>query len=212
MSRAQSNGVIASPSSTSSSSSTSRNFGFFNGTSSLTIAGSTWDMRLSKELTFRTCSPEGGLLHQSAAAGSAGFTLFQLHLLNATLVFQWTVTSRSGSGDVTTQVTSATAGEDLADNEQYTVRLKYYLGTVYLNVTRLGGQVLYSTVVANATYNSDLLTAAIRSSALRVGEGLVGCLYGGPGVDFNAGGVVASNVSWNSCPLQSTPGCTMSEY
>ena len=163
-------------------------------------------------MTFRTCSPQGILLSQQAAGASAtGYTRFQLHLLNATLVFGWTVASRGSGGDVSTQVTSLSVGEGLADNQQYTVRLKYYLGTVHLSVSQLGREELFSRVVANATFNSELLSAAIRSSELTVGEGLVGCLYAGPGVNFNGVNVVSSNVSWNSCPLQATPGCTMSE-
>jgi hypothetical protein len=137
-------------------------------------------------------------------------------------VFQWTKaannntnnssssSSSSNSSSNATGITqfSVTVGSNITDNQQYTVRLKYYLGTIYLNVSSLTGTT-FSATVATSTSNSDLLSAVLGPSDLTVGEGFVGCLYSGPGVSFRDAALRFENVSWSTCPLQGSVGCSV---
>lgn len=97
-------------------------------------------------------------------------------------------------------------GSNLANNQQYTVRLTFFLGVINLYVLQQS-VIKYSATVANSTFNSNLLSAVISSTDLLVGQNFTGCLFYGPGVNF-ALALVAANVAWNTCPLQTRSGCS----
>ena len=194
------------------SSNTSRQFVFFNNTSSVTFPGIIWDLNSPKEFTFRTCQPNGMFLRQTSNDIGLEFTGFALYLQNGTVVFEWKINTAREGGNVIEETHMVSMSVYLADNQQYTVSLKLFLGSIYLNVTRYATNTIHSVVVANSTYNHELLTAEIDSSDLVVGENFSGCLYAGPGVDFDIPNVQCELVQWAYCPLLSKIGCALGEF
>lgn len=90
----------------------------------------------------------------------------------------------------------------LLDNKWHTIEFLYQLGTLSLIIDR------ESTTIANATYNSILLTdQEIKNEAavLILGTTYSGCLLSGPGLIFNTKSMNA--VSFGPCPIMTGP-CT----
>lgn len=188
------------------------NCGFFNQSSLLTLRAFTWNMQNSKEVTFRTCAPNGTFLQQVAANSTTlGARSFKLFLQNGTAVFEWRVSPGSiSTGSSSDVLQSVSVGQNLSSNQQYTLKLKKYLGVIYLNVTSVQGSTIYSAVVANSTNNVELLDATISGQDAFVGRDFAGCLCSGPGVNFTWNSV-SSGVVWNSCPLDGMTRCSISK-
>jgi protein crumbs len=86
----------------------------------------------------------------------------------------------------------------LLDNQWHTIQFLHRLGSLNLIVDR------NSFVVANATYNRDLLTdqeLKNEAAVLVLGRQYSGCLLHGPGLTFNQTEISAENVKFGSCPL-----------
>ncbi|XP_052127342.1 protein crumbs isoform X1 [Frankliniella occidentalis] len=151
-------------------------------------------------LSFRTC--EGGqLFHQTSSARTS--------TSSAPSSPGSPASSRSVSLDVREEglVLRVTVGAKqfesrfnarLLDNEWHNVNLVYLGGNLTLTVAS------HSQVVANSTYNSEILSDLEPSSydsVLRVGEGFVGCILQGPSLVFNTSAMLSKKVQWGGCPL-----------
>nr|CAD7258850.1 unnamed protein product [Timema shepardi] len=90
--------------------------------------------------------------------------------------------------------------ERLLDNSWHYVNLLYRLGNLTLSVAG------HQQVIANATFNSEILEADLAGpdSILIVGKNFYGCILEGPSIVFNTSGVTHQDVLWGPCPLPNT--------
>lgn len=91
---------------------------------------------------------------------------------------------------------------DLLDNRWHTIEFLYRLGNLNLIVDR------QRTLIANATYNQQLLTdQEIRNEAavLILGTTYSGCMLHGPGLIFNTNAMHAQLTQFGPCPLAQGP-------
>lgn len=86
----------------------------------------------------------------------------------------------------------------LLDNEWHTIQFVFRLGNLNLIIDRI------SVIIANATYNRELLTdQEIKNEAavLILGRQYSGCLLHGPGLMFNNTDITVEGVKFGACPL-----------
>ena len=175
-------------------------YGYFNHTSQVTIPGVTLTLGQGSwiQVLFRTCAPSGEVLkyHKN------GDQLLSVSLHNTSLQLRWSINNTNGVMSL---------GSKLNNNTWFQFDIKFFLGVVYLNVSRPGRTVLFSDVVANTTFQAWLLDVRLADVTLQLGRGFTGCLWQGPGVAFSSPGVTATNVRWNQCPLTSQRGCSLGE-
>ncbi|XP_046368498.2 protein crumbs-like isoform X1 [Haliotis rufescens] len=168
-------------------------YGYFNGSSSVILPNSVWDLRQWTQLSFRTCNSSGEIIRQTNSRGD----MLQMLLRNGSLEFHWRVNNATGSSRV---------GSRLNSNKWYIFNLRYHLGSIVLNVSN--EETSFSQIVANSTHFSYLLDVRLNGSNIEVGTSFSGCLFSGIGISFLGGGIVSSNVRWNYCPLTNQTGCT----
>ena len=181
-------------------------YGYFSqeNSSSVLLKNAVWNVRTSgqqTEFSFRTCS-NGQLLKQSGAGGD----ILKLLLINGTLEFHWTI------GNVQD---STTVGNNLNNDEWWTLSIQRYLGNVYLNVTQ-SGRVHFSEIISNSTFRSYFSNINFSGTVgLYIGLEYTGCLMEGPTVIFsnNNPNTVWNNVIWSntSCP-QHDANCAIGKF
>ncbi|GLH08522.1 Neurogenic locus Notch protein [Gryllus bimaculatus] len=166
--------------------------GYFNGSSHVVLQTSV-NLFGHTGLSFRTCSG-GELFSQEIGRNELS--------LNVEASGNLKLTANLESGhNFETRIPAF-----LVNSMWYTVNLMYHLGTLTLTVAN------YSEIVANSTYNSELLTNAgvfSNASVLYVGRTFVGCILEGPGIIFNSSQTSSLNVDWGPCPLtqRNCPPC-----
>lgn len=170
-------------------------YGYFSqeNSSSVLLQNAVWNIRTSGQQTafsLRTCS-NGELLYQSGARGD----FLKLSLINGTLEFHWSVGTRQNS---------ILVGNDLNNDEWWTLSVQRYLGNLYLNVTK-SGRVYFSEIISNSTFRSYFSSIDFSGTAgLYVGRDFTGCLMEGPTVIFSKNNAYIrwNNVIWSntSCP------------
>lgn len=89
---------------------------------------------------------------------------------------------------------------NLIDNEWHTVNILYRMGNLTISTTG------HQQIIANSTYNSEILTQSELwndNAVLVVGNGFSGCILEGPSIVFNPtnGQIQAHNVEWGPCPI-----------
>ncbi|KAE9538509.1 hypothetical protein AGLY_005608 [Aphis glycines] len=96
---------------------------------------------------------------------------------------------------------------DFFDNSWHNVNMIYKLGELTISIDGL------QQVIANSTFNSEILNSEITTdqSRLRVGDGFEGCLLEGPNFIFNSSLNQAYKVVWGNCPLNNQ-SCTGTDY
>ena len=178
-------------------------YGYFskNNNSSVVLNHTLWNVRDSgrqTEFSFRTCS-DGELLYQSGAGGD----LLQLLIINGTIEFHWII------GQIYDD--KVLVGNNLNDNEWYTVSSHLYLGKLFLNVTK-AGKIIFSEEISNTTYRTYFQNINLtRNMGLTVGRGFTGCLMEGPNVIFlNNDFITGNKIEWSnvSC-AQSDNSCAI---
>ncbi|XP_069695931.1 protein crumbs isoform X4 [Periplaneta americana] len=166
--------------------------GFFNGSayvrllSSISIHGHTG-------LSFRTC--QGGELFSQTKDNNS----ISLVVRAEDLLFSVTVQG---------QRIDTLLNARLVDNNWHTVVLLYRLGNLTLSVAG------HSQVVANSTFNSEILSNRdlwSENAVLIVGKGYHGCLLEGPSIVFNSSLAQGYNVEWGLCPL-TTSSCIKTDH
>ncbi|XP_039288666.1 protein crumbs isoform X2 [Nilaparvata lugens] len=162
---------------------------FFNRTSYVRIAGQV-SLRSHLGLSFRTCA--GGQLFTQRNSQQS----LALEVLPEGLVL--TAQLNPGPGIATTRQFRVTLNARFLDNAWHTVNIVYRLGNLTLSANG------HQQVIANSTYNQELLSVAEINygvnNELHVGYGFVGCILEGPGLVFS-NATQAVNVQWGPCPL-----------
>ncbi|XP_066994976.2 protein crumbs [Anabrus simplex] len=169
--------------------------GYFNGSSEVRIQTSL-DLRGHTGLSFRTC--RGGELF-SKTTSNGNFISLLVKVDEGLLLKVRLHTGREYNVQLSAR---------LVDNAWHAVNLKYSQGNISLGVAT------HSTVVANSTYNTELMTNPelfSENSTLYIGKGFIGCILEGPNIVFNRPGLEAYNVDWGQCPLN-TRGCTIADH
>lgn len=90
----------------------------------------------------------------------------------------------------------------LLDNKWHTIQFLHQLGDLNLVIDKR------SVVVANATYNQQLLSDIViknEAAVLILGKMFSGCMLHGPGLVFNTSAMHAQGVLFGSCPLATGP-------
>ncbi|XP_077986214.1 uncharacterized protein LOC144440704 [Glandiceps talaboti] len=173
--------------------------GYFNGTSSA-LLNSYVNMRNQTSFSFRTC--EGGtLLYQKKQLNPVHSIKIALDKNNGSLLLSLTL--QSTTSDIY-------LGNNLNNNQWYTLNLQYRLGTVSLSVGN------YETVVAMENgLNSYFLTLDVVDSGMHIGavrdgdnyvDYFTGCISEGPSVLLSRA-LSSKNVVWGECPLTTQPEC-----
>ncbi|RUS73488.1 hypothetical protein EGW08_018748 [Elysia chlorotica] len=183
---------------------------YFNSSAYLSIPHYTWSYSGPLQVTFRTCSGNGELLSlvqeasSSSSSSSSSLSSLALRLVNGSVALSWNLTTGQS------QSVAAPVGRVVSDNAWYRVRVRYQLEALTLAVygAALSESSLGEVVVANSSYNSVLLTTSL-TGTLTIGQGFHGCMFQGPGVDFNTPGLVAFGVDWDTCPQ--FQGCSSGE-
>uniref|UniRef100_A0ABD2VS18 Protein crumbs n=1 Tax=Trichogramma kaykai TaxID=54128 RepID=A0ABD2VS18_9HYME len=176
----------SSSSSSSSSSYVSQREAYFDGSAKLQLR-SFVSVHRHSGLSFRTCEP-GRLFEQKIEPNDS----IGLHVDHEGLVFIARVQGRRLEGRLNAK---------LLDNVWHNVNLFFRLGNLTLSAAG------HAQILANATYNSDILTLPDESDAngtLMVGEGFRGCILQGPGILFNES--INTNAVFGECPLNAR-GC-----
>ncbi|KAL4219251.1 DNA repair protein Rad9 [Mactra antiquata] len=178
-------------------------FGYFSqeNNSHVLIRNGEWDISVSghqAEFSFRTCS-NGEFLYQRGASGD--FLL--LTLINGTLEFHWKI------GDFQSTIF---IGNDMNNDEWWTVSSQGYLGNAFLNVSR-GGRVFFSEIISNSTFRNYFENIDFGGTeGLYVGKGFTGCLMEGPTVIFSTFNINRDvhNVIWsNTSCLHNDVSCAI---
>ncbi|XP_063224864.1 protein crumbs isoform X2 [Bacillus rossius redtenbacheri] len=164
---------------------------YFNGSSYVRLPAAI-SLQSHTGLSFRSCA--GGQLFAQHADGGR----VSLELRADALVFSAAVGARAYE---------ARLGARLLDGRWHYASLLYRLGDLTLSVAG------HQQVVANSTYNSEILSSDLSGpgSVLIVGEKFVGCILQGPSIVFNSSEVKHHNVAWGQCPLPSS-GCTLTDH
>lgn len=160
-----------------------------------------WDVadnNQQTEFSFRTCS-NGEFLYQSGATED----YLKLLLINGTLEFHWSIQAVQSNTII---------GDNLNNDEWWTLSVYRFLGNLYLNVTK-GGNVHFSEIISNSTYQTYISNLDLSGTrGLYVGRGYTGCIMEGPTVIFSKNnpntewqGVIWSNTS---CP-QNDASCAI---
>ncbi|XP_014482747.1 PREDICTED: protein crumbs isoform X4 [Dinoponera quadriceps] len=158
---------------------------YFNGSAFLKLS-SFVSVHRHSGLSFRTCDP-GRLFRQRYNDDDS----ISLEVTPDGLLFV---------ADVDKQTYKARLSARLLNNVWHNVNLFFRLGNLTLNAAG------HTQVVANATYNSAVLTLADydMNSSLIVGEGFKGCILQGPGILFNDS--INNGAVFGPCPSD-TKGC-----
>lgn len=181
-------------------------FGYFSqeNDSFVLIRNAEWDVQTSghqTEFSFKTCS-SGEFLHQRGASGD--FLL--LSIINGTIEFRWSVGVYQSF---------IFLGNDMNDDQWWTVGTQGYLGNFYLNVTR-GGQVYFSEIISNSTFRNYFRNLDFTGTeGLYVGKGFTGCLMEGPTVIFSTNNINREtfNVLWsNTSCAQNDVNCAIGKF
>ncbi|XP_067213667.1 protein crumbs isoform X2 [Linepithema humile] len=157
---------------------------YFNGSAFLKLS-STVSVHRHSGLSFRTCDP-GRLFLQKYNDDSISLEVTPEGLLFVAVVDQQRYRARLNAR--------------LLNNAWHSVNLFFRLGNLTLNAAG------HTQVVANATYNSAILTLPDYdvNNSLIVGEGFRGCILQGPGILFNNsnnnGAVFGPCPSDKACP------------
>ncbi|XP_016838846.1 protein crumbs isoform X2 [Nasonia vitripennis] len=160
---------------------------YFDGTAQLRLR-SFVSVHRHSGLSFRTCEP-GRLFEQRFDTGDS----IGLRVDHEGLVFVAKLQQRR---------LEARLNARLLDNAWHTVNMFFRLGNLTLSAAG------HAQVVANATYNSEILALPDENDAngtLIVGEGFRGCILQGPGILFNDS--LSSNAILGACPLD-TRACS----
>ncbi|PNF36740.1 Protein crumbs [Cryptotermes secundus] len=166
--------------------------GFFNGSSYVRLF-SPISLHGHTGLSFRTCV--GGELFSQTNGGNS----ISLDVQTDRLLFSVMVQGQNFDTQLNVR---------FLDNNWHTVNLLYRLGNLTLSV--MG----HSQVVANSTYNSEVLNhpeLSNENSVLIVGKGFTGCLLEGPSIVFSRPLVQAHNVEWGPCP-HTINSCTKMDH
>ena len=177
-------------------------YGYFsqNSNSLVVLNDTLWNVKTSgqqTEFSFRTCS-NGELLFQQGTVGD----LLKLLIINGTLEFHWIIGQNTDRSYV---------GTSLNDNQWYTVTSHFYLGKLYLNVTK-AGKVKFSEEISNSTHRTYFQSIDLTgNSGLTVGRNFTGCLMQGPNVIFlNNDFITWNNIEWsNSSCARSDNSCVV---
>ncbi|KAJ9583885.1 hypothetical protein L9F63_021777, partial [Diploptera punctata] len=163
--------------------------GFFNGSSYVRLYSSI-SLQGHTGLSFRTCV--GGELFSQ----TNGPNKISLEVRNDGLLFSVKINEESFDTQLNVR---------LLDNTWHLVNLLYRLGNLTLSVHG------HSKIVANSTYNSEILRypeLSSGNSVLIVGRDFHGCLLEGPSLVFNVSTVQSHNVEWGRCLLSTSSCCT----
>ena len=169
-------------------------YGYFarENSSYILIQGLEWNVGQGgqqTEFSFRTCD-SGQLLFQNASSGDS----LKLLIVNGSMEFHWSILNNQSY---------VTVGEDLNNNQWWTVTIQRYLGDIYLNISQ-GGKVEHYAKLSNSTFRSYFSSINLSGSVgLYVGQDFTGCLLEGPNVLFlNNPALLSNYVSWSntSCP------------
>ncbi|GAB1868117.1 Protein crumbs [Camponotus japonicus] len=157
---------------------------YFNGSAFLKLS-SFVSVHRHSGLSFRTCDP-GRLFLQKYNDDSISLEVTPEGLLFVAVVDQQRYRARLNAR--------------LLNNIWHNVNLLFRLGNLTLNSAG------HTQVVANATYNSPILTLPDYdvNSSLIIGEGFRGCILHGPGILFNDS--INNGAIFGPCPLN-TKGC-----
>ncbi|KAJ8679887.1 hypothetical protein QAD02_015674 [Eretmocerus hayati] len=163
---------------------------YFDGTARLRLNGFISVHRHSG-LSFRTCEP-GKLFEQRFEPTGESIGLLVDY---DGLVFSAKLQQRK---------LEARLNARLLDNAWHNVNLFFRLGNLTLSAAG------HAQVVANATYNSEILALPDHNvnGTLTIGEGFRGCILQGPGILFND--TVFGNAIFGACPLDNRPCGTSS--
>ncbi|XP_012537292.2 protein crumbs isoform X3 [Monomorium pharaonis] len=158
---------------------------YFNGSAFLKL-NSFVSVHRHSGLSFRTCDP-GRLFLQKYDDNSISLEVTPEGLLFVAVVEQQRYRARLNAR--------------LLDNNWHNVNLVFRVGNLTLNAAG------HTQMVANATYNSAILTLPDyeMNNSLIVGEGFRGCILRGPGILFN--GSVNHGAVFGPCPLDPTKEC-----
>ena len=140
-----------------------RESAYFDSASSITIPNYTWDKTKTMQVTFRTCTANGGLLSlvdgssSSTSSSSSSFTSSEgdhhltLSIISGNVSLSWSVSGQS-------HAMALRIGHSVSDDRWHQVRLRYQLEAVYLTLYGEGfATILGEVAVANSSYNSFLL-------------------------------------------------------
>ncbi|XP_026828708.1 protein crumbs isoform X3 [Ooceraea biroi] len=158
---------------------------YFNGSAFLKL-DSFVSVHRHSGLSFRTCD-SGRLFQQKYNDDSVSLEVTSEGLLFVAVVDQQRYRARLNAR--------------LLNNAWHSVNLFFRLGNLTLNAAG------HTQVIANATYNSAILTLPdyYANSSLIVGEGFKGCILQGPGVLFNES--INNGAVFGPCPMD-TKGCS----
>ncbi|XP_078685404.1 uncharacterized protein LOC144918448 isoform X10 [Branchiostoma floridae x Branchiostoma belcheri] len=165
---------------------------FFNGFNSYAVLPNTINIRSRlTSFSFRTCNA-GQLLRQEGQNGD----YIELALLDSG-VLRFSFRKAGGRGEDYVDL-----GSGLTTNQMWhTVNLEYSVGNLTLSVD--GEQI----TVASRTINGYVLDINLSGGeGVKVGQGLTGCVYEGPGVQLTTA-TLQSNVEWGRCRLEDEEGC-----
>ncbi|XP_019643256.1 PREDICTED: LOW QUALITY PROTEIN: protein crumbs-like [Branchiostoma belcheri] len=165
---------------------------FFNGFNSYAVLPNTINIRSRlTSFSFRTCNA-GQLLRQEGQNGD----YIELALLDSG-VLRFSFRKAGGRGEDYVDL-----GSGLTTNQMWhTVNLEYSVGNLTLSVD--GEQI----TVASRTVNGYVLDINLSGGeGVKVGQGLTGCVYEGPGVQLTTA-TSQSNVEWGRCRLEDEEGC-----
>nr|CAD7398373.1 unnamed protein product [Timema cristinae] len=115
-------------------------------------------------------------------------------------------TSTSSTGLATLHSRSPDTSSSIQSTSQHLRSSHWIIQSIHILMNYSHKIHACSQVIANATFNSEILEADLAGpdSILIVGKNFYGCILEGPSIVFNTSGVTHQDVLWGPCPLPNT--------